>query len=45
MAFAEAVLRIEDLRTYFHTDAGVVRAVNGVTLSVAEGETLRQTAL
>jgi oligopeptide/dipeptide ABC transporter ATP-binding protein len=40
MAFAEAVLRIEDLRTYFHTDAGVVRAVNGVTLSVAEGETL-----
>jgi oligopeptide/dipeptide ABC transporter ATP-binding protein len=40
MPFAEAVLRIEDLRTYFHTDAGVVRAVNGVTLSVAEGETL-----
>ena len=40
MAFAEAVLRIEDLRTYFHTDAGVVRAVNGVTLTVAEGETL-----
>ncbi|HKG82210.1 MAG TPA: ABC transporter ATP-binding protein [Beijerinckiaceae bacterium] len=40
MAFCEAVLRIEDLRTYFHTDAGVVRAVNGVTLTVAEGETL-----
>ena len=40
MAFAEAVLRIEDLKTYFHTDAGVVRAVNGVTLSVAEGQTL-----
>lgn len=34
------VLEIKDLKTYFHTDAGTVRAVNGVTLSVAEGETL-----
>jgi oligopeptide/dipeptide ABC transporter ATP-binding protein len=34
------VLRVEDLRTWFHTDAGVVKAVNGVTLSVAQGETL-----
>jgi oligopeptide/dipeptide ABC transporter ATP-binding protein len=34
------VLRIDDLRTWFHTDAGVVKAVDGVTLSVAQGETL-----
>jgi oligopeptide/dipeptide ABC transporter ATP-binding protein len=35
-----AVLRIENLRTWFHTGAGVVKAVDGVTLSVAQGETL-----
>jgi len=35
-----AVLRIDDLRTWFHTDAGIVKAVDGVTLSVAPGETL-----
>ena len=34
------VLQIQNLQTYFHTDAGIVRAVNGVTLSVSEGETL-----
>ena len=33
-------LRIDELRTWFHTDAGVVKAVNGVTLSLAQGETL-----
>jgi hypothetical protein len=32
------VLQIQNLQTYFHTDAGIVRAVNGVTLSVSEGE-------
>jgi oligopeptide/dipeptide ABC transporter ATP-binding protein len=37
---AAAVLRIDNLRTWFHTDAGVVKAVDGVTLSVAQGETL-----
>jgi oligopeptide/dipeptide ABC transporter ATP-binding protein len=35
-----AVLEIDDLRTWFHTDAGIVRAVDGVTLTVAHGETL-----
>jgi ABC-type oligopeptide transport system ATPase subunit len=35
-----AVLAIEDLRTHFHTRDGVVRAVDGVTLSLARGETL-----
>ncbi|QCI66343.1 ABC transporter ATP-binding protein [Phreatobacter stygius] len=34
------VLEIDDLKTWFHTDAGIVKAVNGVTLSVAHGETL-----
>ncbi len=34
------VLAIRDLRTHFFTDAGVVKAVNGVTLSLKEGETL-----
>ena len=34
------VLAIRDLQTYFDTEAGTVRAVNGVSLSVREGETL-----
>lgn len=34
------MLKIDDLKTYFHTDAGIVRAVNGVTLNIREGETL-----
>ncbi len=34
------VLSVRHLKTYFFTDAGVVKAVNGVTLSVGEGETL-----
>ncbi|GMU90954.1 MAG: ABC transporter ATP-binding protein [Candidatus Hydrogenedentota bacterium] len=35
-----AVLRIRDLRTYFHTDAGVARAVDGVSLDIPAGKTL-----
>ena len=34
------VLEVRDLRTEFHTDDGVVRAVNGVSFSVRAGETL-----
>ena len=35
-----AVLEIDDLRTHFFTQAGVVRAVDGVSYAVRAGETL-----
>ncbi|MDC7222390.1 MAG: ABC transporter ATP-binding protein [Spirochaetales bacterium] len=34
------LLEVKDLKTYFHTEEGVVRAVNGVTYTLHEGETL-----
>ena len=34
------LLRVENLRTYFHTRTGIVRAVDGVSFSVNSGETL-----
>lgn len=34
------VLTVRDLKIHFFTDAGVIKAVNGVTLGVSEGETL-----
>ncbi|MFE7226819.1 ABC transporter ATP-binding protein [Nocardioides sp. NPDC057577] len=36
----QAVLEVEDLRTEFRTPRGVVRAVDGVSLSLRSGETL-----
>ncbi|MEJ0079246.1 MAG: ABC transporter ATP-binding protein [Alphaproteobacteria bacterium] len=39
-AAGTAVLDVRDLQTQFFTDAGIVRAVDGVTFSVAAGETL-----
>ena len=37
---AKEILKIEGLRTYFDTWAGLVKAVDGVDLDVREGETL-----
>jgi peptide/nickel transport system ATP-binding protein len=37
---AKELLEIEGLKTYFYTWAGVVKAVDGVSLKVREGETL-----
>ncbi len=37
---SEKLLSVEGLRTYFYTYAGVVKAVDGVTLDVKKGETL-----
>ncbi|MEX2582862.1 MAG: ABC transporter ATP-binding protein [Gemmatimonadota bacterium] len=36
----QPILRVENLRTYFRTDAGVARAVDGVSFEVSPGETL-----
>ena len=35
-----ALLEVKDLRTYFYTQEGTVKAVDGTTYSVEEGETL-----
>jgi oligopeptide/dipeptide ABC transporter ATP-binding protein len=35
-----ALLEVNDLRTYFHTEDGIARAVDGVSLSVDRGEVL-----
>jgi oligopeptide transport system ATP-binding protein len=36
----DTVLQVEDLRTWFQSDAGVVRAVDGVSFAVRRGRTL-----
>ena len=41
---AKELLQIEDLKTYFYTWAGVVKAVDGVSLKINEGETLGKRA-
>ena len=37
---AEPILQIKGLKTWFHTDDGVVKAVNDVTFDIAAGQTL-----
>jgi oligopeptide transport system ATP-binding protein len=37
---ASSLLEVKELRTQFRTDDGVVRAVNGVSFSVGQGETV-----
>lgn len=36
----EKMLAVNGLKTYFHTDDGVVKSVDGVTFSINKGETL-----
>ncbi|MFB6119186.1 ABC transporter ATP-binding protein [Halosegnis sp.] len=40
MSTNEPLLRIENLRTQFHTDSGTVRAVDGVSFDIDRGETV-----
>ena len=36
----DVILQVEDLRTYFNTDDGIVKAVDGVSFDLHRGETL-----
>jgi oligopeptide/dipeptide ABC transporter ATP-binding protein len=40
MAYDENLLTIRDLHTYFYTEDGVVKALNGVNLEIKRGEVL-----
>lgn len=40
MSKAERLLEVNDLKTYFYTEDGVVRSVDGVTFHVNKGETV-----
>lgn len=36
----DTLLEVKDLQTYFKTDAGIVKAVDGISFNLAKGETL-----
>lgn len=36
----EVILQVKDLKTYFHVDEGIVKAVDGVTFDLRQGEIL-----
>ncbi len=36
----EIILQVKDLKTYFHVDEGIVKAVDGVSFDLHKGETL-----
>ncbi len=38
------ILSVTDLRTYFATEDGVVKAVDGITFELKKGETLGKSA-
>jgi ABC-type dipeptide/oligopeptide/nickel transport system ATPase component len=40
MQESDPLLVVEDLRTYFHTRRGIVKAVDGVSFTLKAGETL-----
>ncbi|HPQ41142.1 MAG TPA: ABC transporter ATP-binding protein [bacterium] len=40
MTSLEPLLNIQGLKTYFHTESGIVKAVDGISLAVEEGKTL-----
>lgn len=37
---SEKILKIEGLKTYFFTEAGIVKAVDGVSFDLIKGESL-----
>src|SRR5699024_4742142 len=36
----EHLLKVNDLRTHFHTEEGVIKAVDGVSITLKKGEAL-----
>jgi ABC-type dipeptide/oligopeptide/nickel transport system ATPase component len=40
MSGKQPILEVRDLRTQFHTRAGIVRAVDGLSFDLHPGETL-----